>query len=89
MDNKRTQETNEMNRTSTEIKQYPQVTTIDNIGGYGIGYLIEGEVWVTTGSYWACEAKKDVFGLASYIEDNGEAYLAKIKGIFGKTLRER
>ena len=71
------------NLTSSEVRKGEVVTTIDRLRGHGIGYLIDGQVWITTGSYWAVKAEDDVFGLAKYYRDGGEAYRAKVKAVLG------
>jgi len=52
-----------------------QVTTIGKFGNLGIGYLVDGVVYKTTGSFWAIDARKDLFPMVSYIQDGGQEYL--------------
>ena len=71
------------NLTCSEARKGEVVTTVDRLGGIGTGYLIDGQVWATTGSYWAVKAENDVFGLAEYHRDNGRGYLSKIREVMG------
>ena len=65
---------------SEAIKGEP-VTTINSAGGIGFGYLVNGVVWKTTGSYYAVDATQDVFPMQSYKQDGGEGYRKATKGI--------
>ena len=65
---------------TTDIKtKGKQVTTINNLGGYGLGYLVDGVVYKATGSYMARKASEGPFPMQSYIEDGGQAYLDFLK----------
>ena len=65
---------------SEAIKGKP-VTTVNNKGGLGFGYLVNGAVWKTTGSYYAVDATQDVFPMVRYIEDGGDAYRKVTRGL--------
>lgn len=65
---------------SDAIKGTP-VTTVNNKGGLGFGYLVDGRVWKTTGAYYAVDATQDVFPMVRYIEDSGVAYGKAVKGL--------
>ena len=67
------------NLTSSDARKGEMVTTINKYGGLGIGHLIKGEVWVNTGSLWACPASQDVIPITDYIQDGGETYRRKAK----------
>lgn len=71
------------NQTSSEIRNHEMVTTINRLGGIGIGYLVEGQVWKTTGSYWAVKAEDDVFGMTQYHQDGGRMYRQQAEKILG------
>ena len=59
----------------SDAKAGEQVTTYNNRGGVGLGYLVDGTVYRTTGSYWAIEAAKDVFPMIRYERDAGQGYI--------------
>ena len=65
----------------SDVVKGEQVTTHGTHGSTGIGYLIDGVVYKTTGSYWAIDAKADVFPMQSFDRDNGRGYLNKIKNM--------
>ena len=71
------------NLTSSAARKGETVTTINKYGGLGIGHLIEGEVWVNTGSVWACPAKNDVVPMVNYIRDGGAGYRLKARKLTG------
>lgn len=70
-------------KTHTEVIKGEKVTTHLKYDGIGLGYLIDGEVYKTTGSYYAVNAKDDVIPMLSYDQDNGDGYLAKCRNITG------
>lgn len=47
----------------------------------GVGYLVNGSVFITTGSYWAIRSDLDVFPMERFERDGGAGYLAKVRGI--------
>lgn len=59
------------------------VTTEVRYGGIGIGYLLNGQVYVTTGNGGVVEAENDVNGLVGFARDGGEGYHAKARMIMG------
>lgn len=65
--------------TSKQAREGEPVTTYNRLGGIGIGYLIEERVYRPTGSYYAIEAEKDVFGMTRYERDGGEEYMKRFK----------
>ena len=72
------------NLTYSEARKGEVVTTVSRFSGYGIGYLIDGQVWITVGSYWAVKAEDDTFsGIVMYHRDNGEGYSARVKAMLG------
>ena len=71
------------NLSSSEIRTSGEVvTTTDNYGGLGIGYLVNGQVYVT-GGFWAVKAEQDVFQMVSYKRDGGAEYRATAKRMTG------
>lgn len=50
------------------------VTVKTKFGGTGIGYLVDGVVYVTTGSYWAIDARKNVRPMEHFERDGGAGY---------------
>lgn len=53
------------------------VTTVLQHGGLGLGYLMDGQVYVTTGNGGVILAADDVFGTENYYADGGAAYRAR------------
>jgi len=68
--------------TSSEARKGEMVTTIGR-GCTGIGYLVDGEVWSPSGSYWAVRVADLPGGLVEYIRDGGQAYLDRVKRLTG------
>lgn len=64
----------------TTAKAGRMVTTISRLDGVGVGYVVDGSVYVTTGSFWATLAENDVFGLVGIIPDGGNFYMSAIRG---------
>lgn len=69
--------------THAEAKAGEKVTVILNGGGISMGYLVDGVVWKTTGSYWAVEAKKDAIPMRRFIRDGGKGYRKAVKKLTG------
>ncbi len=65
------------NLLSSDARKGDVVTTVNEYGGLGIGYLVNGEVWVNVGSLWACPASQDVIPMVEYHQDGGEMYRQK------------
>ena len=63
-----------------------KVTTISQFGAVGVGYLYEGEVWKSTGSYFAVKAKQDVGGMKRFIRDGGDAYRKAVKKLASSSI---
>lgn len=57
------------------------VTTRLRYGGIGLGYLFNGHVYKTTGSYWAVRADVDMIPMISYVCDGGREYLKTVRGL--------
>ena len=55
-----------------------QVTTYGQ-GATGIGYLVDGVVYKTTGSYYAVDATTMFPRMERYERDGGKGYIAKIR----------
>jgi len=77
------------NLTSQMARQGERVTIINRHGGVGIGFLVDGQVWVTTGSVYAVRAEDDVCGINEFIQDGGKHYFEQVNrlGIFHKDIR--
>ena len=67
----------------TRAIQGEKVTTHLEHNGIGLGYLVAGEVYKTTGSYYAVNAKNDVFKMVSFDRDNGNGYFNKCRNLTG------
>lgn len=59
------------------------VTTTVKYDGIGLGYLVDGEVFVSTGNGFAVHGSLDVFPVISYDRDGGEGYYAKARKLTG------
>ena len=68
---------------STEARKSEIVTTTNRSGGLGRGYLVNGTVWVTTGSVWAVKATEDVTPMVSYQRDGGSGYIKRAHRVLG------
>jgi len=64
---------------ATEARKGEKVTTHLDLNGTGMGYLVDGIVYVTTGSYWAMDATKDFLPMLSFDRDGGRGYLNKAR----------
>lgn len=53
-------------------------TTICNLGGVGLGYKYEGVVYSSGGNGFYYEKRN----LKTFVADNGEGYMNRVKGIF-------
>lgn len=73
----------------TEAIKGQVVTTICSRGGTGIGYLVDGEVYKTTGSYFAKNAKDGPFPMIGFVEDGGHLYRNKVSDILGLVMAMR
>lgn len=75
---------NDNYRPHSEVVKGELVTTHLEHGGTGLGYLQEdGEVFVTTGSYCARNAKSDVCPMVSFDRDGGRGYRAEVRRVVG------
>jgi hypothetical protein len=59
------------------------VTTQVCFGGLGLGYLLDGQVYITTGTAYTIKAKDGPMGLEGYLRDGGSAYRAKARAMLG------
>lgn len=58
-----------------------KVTTISRQDGIGFGWLVNGVVWKSTGSYFAVRADTAPGGLKRYIRDGGAKYMEEARKI--------
>jgi len=79
-----TTQTPTLYRPHTEVTKGEMVTTHLELGGIGIGYLQpDGEVYITTGSYFAVNAKRDIAPMISFSRDGGAGYRTKVRELVG------
>jgi len=65
---------------STEARK-GELVTIFTDSSIGVGYLVDGEVWKPSGSYWAVKASEDIFPMTRFERDNGEGYLEAVRSL--------
>ena len=68
---------------SSEARKGEMVTTHVKYGGIGLGYLVDGVVYKTTGSAYAIRADADVCPMVSFDRDGGAGYRAEVKRVVG------
>lgn len=74
---------NSQYRPHSEVVKGETVTTFSDCS-IGIGYLqSDGEVFVTTGSFYAVNAKTDIQPMVRFQRDSGKAYRSEVNRILG------
>lgn len=63
--------------------QPQMVTTYGKMGSIGIGYLLAGQVWRTTGSALCILATDDIDPMVRYDIDGGAGYHQAVRQLFG------
>lgn len=65
--------------TTTETRRDGEkVTTRNSMGGLGLGYLMpDGEVYKSSGSFFAVNAKADVFPMVCFERDGCRKYFTQ------------
>lgn len=74
---------------ASQARKGEMVTTYSEHGGIGIGYLVDGTVYETTGSFYAIDATCSVQPMTRYERDNGNGYNNAVKRLCGHQYRVR
>ena len=64
-------------------EQGERVTTHNKFGGMGLGYIVDGIVYMSSGNGWYQNAETNVFPLDTYDHDNGDGYLNQARKLTG------